>query len=91
MFRAVYVVLRDCGRRPTEVSSLPRNCLEREGDGTLGRDRPQLSESPTSVTPDGRALGASAADRALRRPPGLLADQHCGERGLGRDGGAHPG
>lgn len=32
MFRAVYVVLRDCGRRPTEVASLPRNCLEREGD-----------------------------------------------------------
>ncbi|MED7826474.1 tyrosine-type recombinase/integrase [Streptomyces chiangmaiensis] len=32
MFHAIYVVLRDCGRRPSEVASLPRNCLEREGD-----------------------------------------------------------
>ncbi len=32
MFQTAYVVLRDSGRRPLEVASLPRNCLEREGD-----------------------------------------------------------
>ncbi len=32
MFRALYVVLRDSGRRPLEVVSLSRNCLERKGD-----------------------------------------------------------
>jgi integrase len=28
MFRTVYIVLRDTGRRPSEVASLPENCLE---------------------------------------------------------------
>ncbi|MGW0509031.1 tyrosine-type recombinase/integrase [Streptomyces olivaceoviridis] len=32
MFQTAYVVLRDSGRRPLEVVSLPRNCLERERD-----------------------------------------------------------
>lgn len=32
MFSCVYVVLRDCGRRPKEVASLPANCLEYDGD-----------------------------------------------------------
>lgn len=32
MFTCVYVVLRDCGRRPKEVASLPVNCLEHDGD-----------------------------------------------------------
>ncbi|MFF2812543.1 tyrosine-type recombinase/integrase [Streptomyces sp. NPDC058000] len=33
MFQTAYVVLRDSGRRPLEVVSLLRNCLEREPDG----------------------------------------------------------
>ncbi|MFE5947594.1 site-specific integrase [Streptomyces sp. NPDC056480] len=32
MFQTLYVVLRDCGRRPLEVVSLPRHCLEHDGD-----------------------------------------------------------
>lgn len=32
MFQTAYVVLRDSGRRPLEVVSLPRNCLERDRD-----------------------------------------------------------
>jgi integrase len=32
MFRTLYVVLRDCGRRPLEVVSLPRHCLEITGE-----------------------------------------------------------
>ena len=32
MFRTVYVVLRDTGRRPREVCALPLECLEIDGD-----------------------------------------------------------
>ncbi len=32
MFQTLYIVLRDCGRRPLEVVSLPRHCLEHDGD-----------------------------------------------------------
>jgi integrase len=32
MFACVYVVLRDTGRRPKEVASLPVGCLEHDGD-----------------------------------------------------------
>lgn len=32
MFTCVYVVLRDCGRRPKEVASLPIDCMERDGE-----------------------------------------------------------
>jgi hypothetical protein len=32
MFTCVYVVLRDSGRRPKEVASLPIDCLERDGE-----------------------------------------------------------
>lgn len=33
MFRTIYVVLRDTGRRPGEVCSLRTNCLEHHDDG----------------------------------------------------------
>ncbi len=32
MFQCLYVVMRDSGRRPLEIVSLPRKCLERSGD-----------------------------------------------------------
>ncbi|MGA5100459.1 tyrosine-type recombinase/integrase [Streptomyces lavendulocolor] len=32
MFRTLYVIMRDSGRRPLEIISLPRNCLERDGE-----------------------------------------------------------
>jgi hypothetical protein len=34
MFHTIYVILRDTGRRPLEVASLPRDCLESE-DGEV--------------------------------------------------------
>ncbi|MGW3739860.1 tyrosine-type recombinase/integrase [Streptomyces sp. NPDC005146] len=34
MYRTLYILLRDTGRRPLEVLSLPRNCLETRHDQT---------------------------------------------------------
>jgi hypothetical protein len=32
MYRTLYILLRDTGRRPNEIVSLPRDCLETRGD-----------------------------------------------------------
>ncbi|MEA3216227.1 MAG: hypothetical protein QOJ19_2383, partial [Acidimicrobiia bacterium] len=31
MYRTLYILLRDTGRRPNEIVSLPRDCLENRG------------------------------------------------------------
>jgi len=64
MFRAVYVVPRDCDRRPTEVASLPKNCLEREG---LARPCRRGTRAHRSRHPP---AGTRAGRRAVRRLAG---------------------
>jgi hypothetical protein len=75
MMRTLYIVLRDTGRRPREICSLPMDCLDQDRDGTLliwdnhkaHRRRRRLPITTQTAT-------AISDWRAVRR--GLLCGDH---------------